>query len=67
MNEPKNAPQPQMLLTIKQAAERLGLCPRTVYALIDSGRLQRLKIGRAARIAAADLAGFVANLQSQTK
>lgn len=67
MDAPKNATQPQLLLTIQQAAERLGVCPRTVYALIDSGRLQRLKIGRSARIAAADLDGFVSNLKAETK
>ena len=37
-------------LTVKQAAERLGVSPKTIYALIERGRLRCQRIGRAIRI-----------------
>jgi excisionase family DNA binding protein len=42
-------------LTVKQAAERLGLSPKTVYDLVQKGRLRCIRIGRAIRIRPADL------------
>jgi excisionase family DNA binding protein len=42
-------------LTVKQAAERLGVSPKTVYDLVEKGRLRCIRIGRAIRIRPADL------------
>jgi excisionase family DNA binding protein len=42
-------------LTVKQAAERLGVSPKTVYDLIEKGRLRCIRIGRAIRIWPSDL------------
>jgi excisionase family DNA binding protein len=43
------------LLTTKQAAERLGITPRRVQALIEAGRLPASKFGRDYMIKEADL------------
>ena len=40
------------LLKIAEAARILSVSRRTVYSLIDSGALVRVKIGRAARVTA---------------
>jgi excisionase family DNA binding protein len=42
-------------LTVKQAAERLGVSPKTVYDLVEKGRLRCIRVGRAIRIRPADL------------
>jgi excisionase family DNA binding protein len=42
-------------LTTKQAAERLGITPRRVQALIEAGRLPAQKFGRDYMILEGDL------------
>jgi excisionase family DNA binding protein len=42
-------------LTVKQAADRLNVSPSKVYKLCESGQLHCFKIGRATRIAVADI------------
>jgi excisionase family DNA binding protein len=42
-------------LTTKQAAERLGITPRRVQALIEVGKLPATKFGRDYQIKEADL------------
>ena len=42
-----NAPA---LLTIKQVGDTLGISRGMVYKLVDAGKLERVKFGRAARI-----------------
>jgi excisionase family DNA binding protein len=48
------------LLTVKDAAEQLGLCTATVYGLCADGALPHVRILNAIRIAPADLKAFVA-------
>jgi excisionase family DNA binding protein len=48
------------LLSVRQAAEQLGLCTATVYGLCADGSLAHIRILNAIRIAPADLAAFVA-------
>jgi excisionase family DNA binding protein len=48
------------LLTVEQAAERLGTSVRFLRRLIAERRIAYVKVGRHVRIAEADLAGFVA-------
>jgi excisionase family DNA binding protein len=43
------------LLTSKQAAEKLGITPRRVVALVTAGRLPASKFGRDYMIKEADL------------
>jgi excisionase family DNA binding protein len=47
------------LLTVDQAAERLGTSVRFVRRLIAERRIAYVKLGRHVRIAAADLDAFI--------
>ena len=42
-------------LTVKQAAERLGVSPKTIYDMVERGRLRCIRIGRAIRIQPSEL------------
>ena len=48
------------LLTVEEAANRLGTSMRFVRRLIAERRIAYIKVGRHVRIAEADLASFVA-------
>jgi excisionase family DNA binding protein len=48
------------LLTVEQAAERLGTSPRFVRRLVFERRIAYVKLGRHVRIAARDLDALVA-------
>ena len=48
------------LLSVEQAAERLGTSVRFVRRLVFERRIAYVKLGRHVRIAEADLASFVA-------
>ena len=48
------------LLTVEQAADRLGTSMRFVRRLIAERRIAYIKVGRHVRIAEADLSRFVA-------
>jgi excisionase family DNA binding protein len=48
------------LLTVEEAADRLGTSVRFVRRLIVERRIAYIKVGRHVRIAEADLARFVA-------
>ena len=50
----------ERLLTVDEAAERLGTSTRFVRRLIAERRIAYVRIGRHVRIAEADLASFVA-------
>ncbi len=56
----------QLLLTISQAAQRLGVGRTTVYELTNAGRLEVVHIGRCARIPAASLDAFVERIRDQS-
>lgn len=47
--------------SVKEIAERLGTCTRTVYREIQSGNLRCLRIGRAIRVTDAQFAEYVAS------
>jgi excisionase family DNA binding protein len=48
------------LLTVEQAADRLGTSVRFVRRLVAERRIAYVKVGRHVRISEADLARFVA-------
>ena len=50
----------ETLLTVDEAAERLGTSARFIRRLIAERRIAYVKVGRHVRIAEDDLAGFVA-------
>ena len=47
------------LLTVKEVAERLGVCSATVYRLCDAGELPHMRIVQSIRFRPADLAAFI--------
>jgi excisionase family DNA binding protein len=51
----------ERLLTVDEAAERLGTSARFIRRLIAERRIAYTKLGRHVRIAARDLDGFVAS------
>ena len=48
------------LLTPRQAAERLGVAPRELYRLIDTGELVAYKVGRDLGLRPEDLDAYEA-------
>jgi excisionase family DNA binding protein len=57
----------KMLLTIQEAAHRIGLGRTFTYDLIRRGELRSLKIGGARRVAVADIEDFVERLRRGTE
>jgi excisionase family DNA binding protein len=53
----------QDLLTMKQVADRLKVCTRTVRNLVKSGKLLAVRIGRSVRVHRDDLDGFIRSLR----
>jgi excisionase family DNA binding protein len=53
-------PELDTLLSVEQAAERLGTSPRFVRRLVFERRIAYVKLGRHVRIAEHDLINFVA-------
>jgi excisionase family DNA binding protein len=56
----RGAPKLDRLLTVEQAADRLGVSVRFVRRLVAERRIAYVKVGRHVRICEADLARFVA-------
>jgi excisionase family DNA binding protein len=54
-----------LLLTVKEAAHRIGLGRTFTYELIRRGELRSLKIGGARRVAVADIEEFVIRLRDE--
>ena len=57
---PRRPAKLDMLLTVEQAAERLGTSVRFVRRLVFERRIAFVRVGRYVRIAEADLEGFIA-------
>ncbi len=51
---------PEKLLTVREVAERLGVCRATVYAMVERGELPHVRIASAIRFHPADLAAYLA-------
>ena len=47
------------LLTYRQAAEILGVTERTIWTLVDQGKLPAVRFGRSVRIDPEDLRGLI--------
>ena len=48
-----------------EAAERLGVVPRTLYRMIDEGAIPAYKMGRVIRVKASDLDAFLETTKVQ--
>jgi excisionase family DNA binding protein len=46
-------------LSTKEAAERLGITSRTLYRLIDEGKIDAYQMGRVFRVMAKDVESFL--------
>ena len=53
----------QLLLSVEQAAARLGLGRTVMFGLIKSGEIESVKIGRSRRIPADALVTYVKKLR----
>ena len=47
------------LLRVREVAARLGVCPATVYALVERGELAHVRVSNAIRVEPAELEAFV--------
>ena len=52
-----------LLLTVEQAAHRLGIGRSTAYQLIGNGQLRSIRIGHLRRVPVQELATFVDSLR----
>lgn len=50
---------PEQLLTVRDVATRLGVCPATVYKLATTGRLTTIRVGESIRCHPRDLAEYL--------
>lgn len=51
--------KPRQLLTVREVASRLSVSVRTVWRLIEQGKLRTRRIGNATRVEADHLDGFI--------
>jgi excisionase family DNA binding protein len=63
--QPPASGTPRVLLTVEQAAERLNLGRTTTYALIKTGQLGSVKVGRLRRIPVAAITAYTARLTTE--
>lgn len=54
----------RLMLTVEEAAESLGVGRTTMYALVRSGRVESIRIGRLRRVPADALNAFVVALRN---
>jgi excisionase family DNA binding protein len=52
-----------VLVSVREAAGRLGVSERTVWRLLDRGELRALRLGRVVRIPVASLQSLVARAE----
>jgi len=58
-------PENRVVLTIEEAAQRLGIGRTTMYALIKTGQIRTVTIGRLRRIPTFCLDEYVRNLLAE--
>jgi excisionase family DNA binding protein len=55
---------PRLLLTVEEAADRIGICRSNMFKLIRQGEVKSVKVGRLRRITPAALEDFIHKLTS---
>jgi excisionase family DNA binding protein len=64
----EDGPMTNSLLSVEQAAERLGGISRwTLYAWMSQGKLRRTKVGSRVMVAERDLQAFLAKCNPETR
>nr|WP_145812846.1 helix-turn-helix domain-containing protein [Kribbella amoyensis] len=61
------AATPLLLLTVEQAAKRLGIGRTTCYALVSSGEIESVPVGRLRRIPAECISEYVNRLRAAAR
>ncbi|MGO9292509.1 MAG: helix-turn-helix domain-containing protein [Streptosporangiaceae bacterium] len=54
----------RLLLTVEEAAERIGICRSNMFKLIRQGDVRSVKVGRLRRVTPAALEEFIARLSA---
>jgi len=62
-----DAPSPRLLLTVEEAAERLGIGRTTTWALIRANELESVRIGRLRRVHVDAVATYAAHLATRER
>ena len=55
---------PRLLLTVEEAADRVGICRSNMFKLIRQGDVKSVKVGRLRRVTPAALEDFVRQLSA---
>ncbi len=63
MTSTENARPLRLVLTIEEAAERLGIGRTLMYALVSAGEVESVRIGRLRRVPTDALESYVATLR----
>ena len=50
----------EKLLRVREAAQILNVCQRTIWRLLDDGELTRIRVGKSVRVERAQLEQFIA-------
>jgi len=61
---PESGTPPRLLLTVEEAADRIGICRSNMFKLIRQGEVRSVKVGRLRRITPAALEDFIRKLAS---
>jgi excisionase family DNA binding protein len=56
---------PRLLLTVEEAAERIGICRSNMFKLIRRGEIQSVRVGRLRRVTPDALEDFVRRLSAE--
>jgi len=55
----------RLLLTVEEAAERIGICRSSMFKLIRQGKVESVKVGRLRRVTPAAVEDFVRRLSAR--
>lgn len=67
LSDRKDPPVPARFLQIADVAETLNISARAVYALISSGELPAIKVGKSWRIEVDELEGYIQRAYADTR
>jgi excisionase family DNA binding protein len=62
---PESERMPRLLLTVEEAADRIGICRANMFKLIRHGDVESVKVGRLRRVTPAALEDFVRRLSTE--